>query len=246
MSASTAVLKAESRLFAREPYTLFWMVGFPALLLVILGLIPSFREHSADLDGRRVIDLYVPITVLLALIFAGIYALPPVLAGYRENGILRRMSTTPVRPGSLLGAQIFLHLAGALASVALAIAIGRLAFDVAFPAHVPGYLAALALAATSTIATGAAIAAVSPNIKVTNVVGSLVFFPSMFTAGVWVPVQVLPDLLRRMVEFTPSGAASQALDQASRGDWPDWTHLGVTALWTVLLLAAAIRWFRWE
>ncbi|MFC5748881.1 ABC transporter permease [Actinomadura rugatobispora] len=246
MSASTAVLKAESRLFSREPYTLFWLVGFPTLLLVILGLIPSFREHSADLGGRRVIDLYVPIVVLLALIVAGIQALPPVLAGYRENGILRRMSTTPVRPGSLLGAQILLHLAGGLASAILAIAVGRLVFGVALPEHVPGYLVALALAATSAIATGAAIAAVSPNTKVTTVVGSVVFFPSLFTAGVWVPVQVLPDLLRRIVEFTPSGAASQALDMASRGDWPDWTHLGVTALWAVLLIAAAIRWFRWE
>jgi hypothetical protein len=49
--------------FAREPFGLFWMLGFPALLLVILGLIPSFREPSADLAGRRVIDPHVPVSV---------------------------------------------------------------------------------------------------------------------------------------------------------------------------------------
>ena len=246
MSASTAVLKAESRLFARERTSLFWMVGFPALLLVILGLVPPFREPSADLDGRRVIDLYVPICVLLALIFAGIQALPPVLAGYREHGILRRMSTSPVRPGSLLGAQIVLHVAGGLASAVLVIAVGRAVFGVALPEQPFGYLLALVLAAASTIATGAAIAAVSANVKIATVIGSLVFFPSMFTAGVWLPVQALPDALRRIVEFTPSGAAAQALDLAARGQWPDWSLLGVTAAWTVALVATAVRWFRWE
>ena len=61
----------------------------------------------------------------------------------------------------------------------------------------------------------------------------------MFCAGVWAPVQAMPDLLRRIVGFTPFGAAAQALNQAAAGDWPSWTHLGVRALWTVLLIAAA-------
>ncbi|TDB83082.1 ABC transporter permease, partial [Actinomadura sp. 7K534] len=128
MSAPTAVLKAELRLFLREPFSLFWIVVFPTLLLAILGLIPSFREPSAELGGNRVIDLYVPVSVLLATIMAGLMALPPVLAGYRERGILRRMSTTPVRPAALLAAQIALHFAAALVSALLAIATGRLAF----------------------------------------------------------------------------------------------------------------------
>lgn len=151
MAASTAVLKAELRLFLREPFSLFWIVAFPTVLLVLLGLIPSFREPSADLGGSRVIDLYVPVNVLLAMIMAGIQALPPVLSGYRERGILRRMSTTPVRPGSLLAAQIVLHFAAALVSALLVIAVGRLAFGVALPGQIPGHLlAALVLQVSPT------------------------------------------------------------------------------------------------
>jgi ABC-2 type transport system permease protein len=246
VSASTAVLKAESRLFLREPFSLFWMVGFPALLVMILGLIPGFREHSDDLGGRRVIDLYVPIGVLLAMIVAGIQSLPPVLTGYRERGILRRMSTTPVRALSLLTSQIALHALGAVASAVLVVLLGRVVFGVAFPEQVFGYLLALVLAVLVAMAIGSAISALSPNTKVTSVVGSIVFFPSMFTAGVWTPVQVMPPLLRDILEYTPFGAASQALDQAARGAFPDLSLLGITSLWTVLLVAAAVRWFRWE
>ncbi|GAA3963124.1 ABC transporter permease [Actinomadura viridis] len=246
MSASAAVLKAESRLFVREPVSLFWIVAFPTILLTILGLIPAFRENSPDLGGRRVVDLYVPVTVLLALIMSGLQALPPVLAGYRERGILRRMSTTPVRPASLLGAQIVLHGAGALGAALLAILVGRLAFGVALPGHLLGYAVALVLATLSALAMGAAIASLARTTKGTAVVGSIFFFPMMFAAGVYVPVQVMPDALQRVLEFSPFGAASQALDEASRGDWPETAHLGVTALWTALLVWVAIRRFRWE
>lgn len=246
MSASTAVLRAEARLFSREPFSLFWIVAFPTVLLTILGLIPSFREPDPSLGGNRVIDLYVPVNVLLALIMAGIQALPPVLSGYRERGILRRMSTTPVRPGSLLAAQIVLHFAAALGSALLVVAVGRIAFGVALPGQVPGYLLALLLGALSALALGAAVTAVTPTTKATTVVGSVVFFPAMFLAGVWVPVQAMPDLLQDVVEYFPFGAASQALNQAAEGGWPDWTHLGVTAGWAAVLIAAAVRWFRWE
>ncbi len=246
MSASTAVLKAELRLFLREPFSLFWIAVFPTILLTILGLVPSFREPDPVRGGLRVIDLYVPINVLVALIMAGIQALPPVLSGYRERGILRRMSTTPVLPSSLLAAQIALHFAAALGSALLVIATGRIVFGVALPGHFPGYLLALLLGALSALALGAVVTAVTPTAKATTVVGMVVFFPMMFFAGVWVPVQSMPDLMRSVVEYSPFGAASQALNQAAEGGWPDLAHLGVTAAWAVVLITAAVRWFRWE
>ncbi|MFE7600405.1 ABC transporter permease [Streptomyces sp. NPDC057494] len=245
-SPAVTVLRTEVRLFGREPGALFWVIISPTVLLVILGLIPSFREASEDLGGRRVIDVYVPVSVLFALIMSGLQAMPPVLAAYRERGILRRMSTTPVRPGTLLTAQLVLHGAAALVSSLLAITVGRLAFGVALPENLAGYVLALLLAVAAALALGAAVCAVSRTQKIATAVGSAVFFPSMFTAGVWVPVQSMPDTLQRIVGFTPFGAASEALDAAASGGWPGWAALGVTALWTAVLTGAAVRWFRWE
>ncbi|MFE4539725.1 ABC transporter permease [Streptomyces scopuliridis] len=245
-SASTAVLKTEARLFTREPGSLFWVVLFPTILTTILGLIPSFGEADPAIGGRRVIDLYVPVAVLLALIMGGIQAMPPVLTGYRERGILRRMSATPVRPGSLLTAQLVLHGLSAFCSAVLVIVVGRLAFGVRLPGQLAGYALALVIATASALALGATVCALSRTQKIAGAIGSAVFFPAMFTAGVWVPVQAMPEILQRIVEFTPFGAASMALDEAMRGGWPGWGHLAVTALWAVLLTGAAARWFRWE
>ncbi|WP_369213751.1 ABC transporter permease [Streptomyces flavofungini] len=244
--ASSAVLRSELRLFRREPGALFWIMAFPTVLLAILGSIPSFREPDDSLGGIRMVDAYVPVTVLLALIMASLQAMPPLITGYRERGILRRMSTTPVRPAAVLGAQMGIHGGAALLSALLSLAVGRLAFDVTLPRQFFGYALALVLAVLCGLALGALVSALARTTKAATAIGSAVFFPMMFSAGVWLPVQAMPDALARAVEVTPLGAASQALAEAAAGDWPGWVHLGVLALWTVALSAGAARWFRWE
>ncbi|QOV35423.1 ABC transporter permease [Streptomyces ferrugineus] len=241
-----AVLRTEIRLLGREPGALFWMLLFPNLLLVILGSIPAFRDAEAGLGGLRTIDVYVPVAVLLGLIVGGLQAMPQTLTGYRERGILRRMSTTPVRPSTLLSAQMLVYGGAALLSALLALAVGRIGFDVRLPGQPFGYALALVLAVLVALALGAVVSALSPTTKIAGAVGSVVFFPAMFCAGVWLPVQTMPDVLADIVGFTPFGAASEALNQAAVGDWPGWAHLGVMAGWAVLLSATAARWFRWE
>lgn len=243
---NTAVLKSETRLIGREPGALFWILGFPTLLLVILGSIPAFHDHEPDLGGLRTIDVYVPVAVLLGLIVGGLQAMPQTLTGYRERGILRRMSATPVRPSALLTAQMTVYGAAALASALLALVVGRLAYDVRLPEQAFGYVVALLLTVLAALALGAVISALSRTTKIAGAIGSAVFFPAMFCAGVWMPVQTMPDALARAVGYTPFGAAVEALNQAAAGAWPGWGHLGVVAVWIVLLTAAAARWFRWE
>ncbi|MDX2679199.1 ABC transporter permease [Streptomyces sp. NY05-11A] len=243
---STAVLRTEVRLFRREPGAIFWILLFPTLLLVILGSIPSFRDHQADLGGLRTIDVYVPVAVLLGMIVGGLQAMPQTLTGYRERGILRRMATTPVRPSALLSAQMVVYGGAALVSALLALAVGRLGFGVRLPQQPLGYVLALLLAVLAALALGSVVAALSRTTKIAGAIGSAVFFPSMFCAGVWAPVQSMPHLLARIVGYTPFGAAAQALNQAAAGHWPGWSHLGVLAVWVLLLTGAASRWFRWE
>lgn len=172
--------------------------------------------------------------------------MPPVLTAYRERGILRRMSATPVRPSALLAAQILLHGAACLGSALLVTVVGRTAYGVPLPGQPAGYLLALLLSAAAALCLGATICALSRTAKAATAVGSVAYLVMMFTAGVWLPVQAMPDILRRVVEITPFGAASQALEQAASGSWPGWIHLGVLALWTAVTGVAASRMFRWQ
>ncbi|TYP89029.1 ABC transporter permease [Blastococcus xanthinilyticus] len=244
--AGAAVLRAEARLFGRELGSLFWILLFPTILLLILGAIPDFREADPSLGGQRVVDLYASIAVLLAMIMAAILAMPAVIAGYREHGVLRRLRTTPVHPGALLAAQVGLHAAAVLVSVVLALGVARLAYGVLLPRSLAFYALCTVLATAATFAIGAVITASARSARAVQTVGTIVFFPTMFTAGVWLPVQSMGGWLHDVVVRTPLGAAAEALNDALVGRTPDGADLAVMMGWTAVLALVSVRAFRWE
>ncbi|WP_250036861.1 ABC transporter permease [Paractinoplanes maris] len=236
----------EIKLFLREPIAAFFVLFFPTLLVVILGSIPSFREPSADLGGARVIDLYVGIAVALTLAMVAIQVTPAVLATYRERGVLRRLATTPVSPLKLLGAQLAMFGLAAIASTALVLAVGRLAFDVRLADNFPAFVLAFLLTAAGTLAIGIFVAAVVPSGKAGNSVGTILFFPLMFFAGLWTPREVMPEVLQRIADFTPLGAGERALNEAMTGGWPNLLSATVLLGYVVVFGFAAVRSFRWS
>ncbi len=241
-----AMLRTEARLMVREPGALFWVLIFPTALVAIIGAVPSFREHQADLGGLRVVDLYVPVSMLLSAILASVQVMPGILVAYRERGVLRRLAVTPARPVSLLTVQLALHVACCVAGAVLVMVVARLAYGVSVPHQLGGFVLAYLLALVATMAVGATITALVPSSRAAQAIGTVVVFPMMFTAGVWLPVNSMPDVLRRIVEATPMGAGAQAMNDALAGEFPGWLHLGVMAAWSVVLVTVAARYFRWE
>jgi ABC-2 type transport system permease protein len=246
MSALSKLIRTELMLFVREPIGVFFAVAFPAILVGILGSIPSFRTPDPGVGGLRVIDLYVPIGLALALAMVALQFMPAILAGYRERGVLRRMSTTPVPPGMLLAAQVLTGLLSALVAGALVLGVGRVAFNVALPRQLAGFAVAFVLVAAALFAVGLFVAAVAPSGKAGNAIGTIMFFPVMFFAGLWLPREAMPPLLRRIGDFTPLGAGEHALHDAATGLWPHAGQLAVLVGYVVVFGLAAARMFRWE
>ena len=246
MSRLTKLILTEVKLFWRDPTGWFFALAFPPLLLVILGSVPAFREPDAELGGLRVIDLYVPILVGFVLAMLAISVLPSYLATYRERGILRRLSTTPVQPSRLLQAQLAMGLKMALGAVTLVIGLGAVVFDTGLPEQFFGFLVAFVLAAAALYGVGLLIAAVAPSGKAAAGIGTVLWFPLMFFAGLWVPREAMPETLNRVGDFTPLGAGVQAMQDAWNGAWPDPLHLVVMAAFAIGASLAAARLFRWE
>jgi ABC-2 type transport system permease protein len=90
------------------------------------------------------------------------------------------------------------------------------------------------------------VAAVAPSGKAASGIGSILFFPMMFLAGLYFPREVMPDILRRVSDFTPLGAGVQALQDAATGAWPQPLHLAVLAAIAIAASLFAAKLFRWE
>ncbi|SHN39051.1 ABC transporter permease [Cryptosporangium aurantiacum] len=246
MSALARLTATETKLFFREPMIVFFALGFPPILLVILGAIPAFREPDDSLGGLRVIDLYAPIIVAMGVAVFALNTLAQLFATYREKGVLRRMRTTPVKPSVMLGAQLLMSTMLSVATMVIVLAVARLAFDVRLPRQLPAYLLGYLLTALAMFAIGLLVASIAPTGKSAGAIGTLLFFPVVFFAGLWIPRNSMNDALRTISDFTPLGAGVQALQDATAGDWPQPLHLAVMLGWTVVAGGLAARYFRWE
>ncbi|GLW34769.1 ABC transporter permease [Actinoplanes regularis] len=246
MTVFAKITRTELKLQLREPVTAFFTLLFPTILVGILGSIPDFREPSPELGGARTIDVYVGIAIALSLAMVGLQVMPAVLATYREKGVLRRIATTPVRPLTLLAAQMTASVLIALVSSALCIAVGYFAFDVPLAGNLAGFALAFLLCAAGVFSIGLLIAALVPTGKAGNAVGTLLFFPSMFFAGLWTPREMMPDWAQQVGDYTPLGAGERALNETMTGHWPNWLSAVVLIGYLIIFGLGAARLFRWN
>ena len=245
-SALSRLTISELRLFLRERVGPIWGMGFPLILLIIFGNIPSFNRPDKDFGGLTELDVYVPILVAFVIAMLSLNALPPVLAGYREKGILRRLQTTPVGPARVLAAQLMINLAVTAFTVALILTIARFGYDVVLPRQLFGFLVRALLAAAALMSIGLFVAAVAPTGRAAQAFGTILFFPMMFFAGLWLPIAQMPAVLRHISHATPLGAAVQALQDAAQGQWPHPVQLITMAAYAAVFGLAATKLFRWE
>ena len=234
----------EARLLLREPVTLLWGLAFPMALLAVMGLASSGPQ--SDIGGQRLVAVYEPIVIAFVIVALAVQGLPALLAGDRERRVLRRLATTPVGAVRVVAAQLAVNLALAVVATAGVLTVGRLAFGVALPAQLAGFLVTVVLAATAMLALGLLVAALAPTGRAAGGIGTLLFFPLMFFAGLWTPGATMPAALQPVSGFTPLGAAVQSLQDSMQGHWPHPAALAVLAVYTVVFTAAATRFFRWD
>jgi ABC-2 type transport system permease protein len=241
------LLFVETKLHLRQWPTMVFTIGLPLALLLGLGSIPDLAKADPAMGGQRFIDTQLPAQMtLLAVLTLACSVLPAVLVTYREQGVLRRMSTTPVPPGRLLAAQLIINLAIGTLSVFLLVVLGYLVLGAAMPKQLPGFVLVFLLGSAALLALGLVIASIAPTGKSAPGIGSVVMFPLMFVAGMWIPREVMPDALRVVSDYSVAGPFAQALRDTWAGHSPQPLHLIVMAAGLLVFGGIAIRLFRWE
>src|SRR5690606_2730110 len=115
------LLATEARLWLRDPGTVFFALVFPTVLLVGVGFaIPGMRTPIEDAPppwlGLTAVSLYAPVVLAAAIATPALTTMPVYFATFREKGLLRRLSTTPMRPQGIVVAHLVINLVAVVVS----------------------------------------------------------------------------------------------------------------------------------
>src|SRR6516162_7223263 len=246
MNGFSRLAYVETKLFLRETGAAIAVFGLPVALVIGFGLIPGFGDPQKSLSGQIGTEYIASIGVAIVLATLGLNGVPMVIGQYRQRGVLRRMAVTPVRPLTLLLADLAVWVASAVLSVTLVVAVVRVAFHVPVPAAAGWFILALLLGIASLCALGMLAAAVAPTARGAAGIGWLLFFPNMFLAGVYFPTEEMSRTMRQIGNFTPLGSAVHAVRDSWMGIDPRPEYLGIMAAWTLVAGVLSARFFRWE
>ncbi|CAN5629115.1 ABC transporter permease [soil metagenome] len=235
-----AQTRIELLLTMRRGESILLTFAIPVVLLAFFSLVdvlPTGTEDPVDFLFPGVLALAVMSTALVSVAIA---------TGFeRQMGVLKRLGSTPLSRGQLLGAKTAaVVVIEALQIVVLVIEGTLLGFRFSGPS-IGAALAAAVLATIAFAGLGLLMAGTLPALT-TLAAANGVYLLLLLLGGMVIPLSKLPSGLRVFAQGLPSGALAEVFHGAlGGGDIPGHAWV-VLVVWAVLAPLAAARLFRWE
>lgn len=247
MNAYLRLITFDFRLYFRDWITIFWILIYPILMLLIFG--SMFGEQEDIVTGARYIDTYVPALCVMNVLTVSIFTLNINILTQRENGVLRRYRVSPIRKSMVLASHavqgIFLILAGAIEIIITAKIVWNINITVSgllmlFACMLFGCIAFFSL--------GFAMSGLTRTVGAASGFAMAVFFPMLFMSGISMPLSTLPSFMQTISKWLPM----TYFVELAQGVWQGTAitnfgiELAVLAGFAVVCCLLASLLFRWE
>jgi ABC-2 type transport system permease protein len=243
-------VQAGLKTLIRTPRSAFFTLVFPLILLL---LIDSTNSGTVTATGGKVdfAQYFTPSLAVFGLSFACYTSLVFSIPRAREQGILKRIRGTPLPASIYLSALIAVALLSGVASVALMVIVGVLAFGVdVYPHLLPAALVTLLVGGLCLASLGIAVSSFVARADTAPVVANLTMLPLAFISGVFSPLHGAPGWVVSIAHFFPLSHLVDAFygtfNPHTAGSGLAWGHLAVLAAWTLVGVRIAVSRFRWD
>ena len=246
----------EVKAFFRDKMAVAFIFGLPSILLVLLG---SIFGSQAAAQGVTVGQLFTAGMIAGGIMSTSFQYLAISIAAEREDGMLKRLSGTPMPRTAYFAGKLVQVMVCTVAETVLLMAVGMLFYHLHLPTEPSRWWTfawVFVLGSAACALLGIAASSVPRSAASAMPVITLPFTVLQFISGVYVPFSVVPDWMRIVASFFPlkwmaQGMRSVFLPEQAAALEPagSWEH-GRTALvllaWTAAGLILCVKTFRWQ
>lgn len=232
----------EMRLFVREPQVLVFVIGFPALTVLVLGGVFGTDTNDSGFEFINPSHFYAAAYFGVVLSSIGLIMLPARVASYREQGVLRRYDTAGFSRWIFPFVQYLCGIAFSLIGFASLLVTAQFGGDgIPVLDDASATIIGIVAGTLAFVSIGVALGMLFPSARAASGMGLAMFFPMFLLAGGGPPPEALPDGMRAVADWLPLTHVIRAAQEPwlSLGDGRDHLlivggiFLAATAVWLV-------------
>jgi ABC-2 type transport system permease protein len=232
------------RLYSRSRELAFFTFLLPMILFLLLG----FAYGDDELEGVKGSDYLLTGTLGYGVVATAFAGLTIVLVIRREDGILKRLRSTPLPAPVYLTALLATTMIAFLVQAAFIIAVGMAAFGASFPSHLVSLVLALILGAAAFAALGVGLTGLIKRAEGASAVVNAIYFPMLFLSGAFFERDTFPGFLQAVADVLPlTYFINLVFGVVYEGDqiWDRPRDVAILVAWGLLGALFAVRKFRW-
>jgi len=207
----------------------------------------SLKVETTTDSALTYFDFVLVGLIGMALMNASIQGIAISMAKYRQDKILKRITTTPLKSWRFVFAEVLSRLVQNLAQISLILIIGIYFFH----AHLSGSIFLLILigllGGLLFQSIGFVVASVATTVDAAQGMSIAISIPMMFLAGVFFPIDQLPKWLFSIVQYLPLAPLLRMMRQIgleSASPLINPINIIIVLVWIVVMLFVSIMRFR--
>lgn len=184
-----------------------------------------------------------------AIIGMGIFGPVNVFPELKKMGILRRLSTTPLRVWQYFLSTMIGQAVIGLISLGVMFAVAILVFHLQIVGNYFELVSFLVLGIITILGIGLALGGWARNERQAAPLANIIVFPMMFLSGTFFPRFIMPEWLQTVSSFlplTPIIDGIRLIATEGKHFVDILPQLGLIGIWVIVIYFIAFRVFRWE
>lgn len=224
---------------------------FKAINAQYVPTVTPFTVKTEELNERSLSAFDYTFAGLLgfAIIGMGIFGPMNVFPELKKMGILRRLSTTPLKVWQYFLSTMIGQAAVGLLALAIMFVVAILVFKLQVVGNWLELGIFLIFSITMILGIGLALGGWAKNERQVAPLGNIIVFPMMFLSGTFFPRFLMPDWLQNISSFLPLTPVIDGIRLiATEGKHfiDILPQIGLIGLWMIVIYIIAFKVFRWE